>query len=289
MASRWYKAAGASLLAAAVTARYMAKWKRARALRRKAEQERLGATGRYFIGLDLTDPHTKRRRACDMAVLDPELQCSFSQWEYSEDGSSIVPTAVLGRAFLLAIAGPQGLASQTEVQRRESERALNAPGRTPYTLRDSGAPYAGFTAGSVTLFHKLVTSGSRFRLVGLQDESLGNANLMEVYPGAGWKTIAGKGHLPRKNTAKGREARHALLQAQGVRFPDSDLPSADQLDAAMAAWTGYCFNQGTARLEGLPPWLDERDRVIREGYIVQPELPNEDAPIEEPEPYAPQG
>ena len=289
ISSRWYKAAGASLVAAAVTARYVARWKRARALRRRAEQARLSGTGRYFIGLDLTDPYAKRPRPCDVAVLDSELQCSFSQWEYREDGGSIVPTVALGRAFLLAIDGPQGLAGQTDARMRDSERVLNAPGRTPYTLPYSGVPYAGFITGSVRLFHHLVTSGRRFRLLGVQDVSLGEANLVEVYPGAGWKTVAGKGRLPRKQTAKGREVRYALLQAQGVRFPDSKLPTTDQLDAAMAAWTGYCFNQGNARLEGLPPWLDDRDGVIREGYIVQPELPNEDAPTEEPEPYAPTG
>ena len=122
-----------------------------------------------FVGVDLTDPAASAPRPCDIAVLDGELTCTFSQWDYREDGLSIVPAQVVGRPFVLAIDGPQGLAGEPGATVRESERSVNAPGRSPYELPSNGRPYAGFIAGSVRLFHALVTSGARFRLLGLND------------------------------------------------------------------------------------------------------------------------
>lgn len=289
ISSRWYKAAGASLIAGAITARYVARWRRSRSLRRDADQERLPTGGRYFIGLDLTDPYAERRRPCTVAVLDPELHCQFSLWDYNEQGSGIIPVSALGRAFLLAIDGPQGLAGQEEAQMRASERAVHAPGHSTYELPVNGKPYGGFIAGSVKLFYHLVTSGGRFRLLGLGNVPTHDANLMEVYPGAGWKALAGLGRLPRKATVEGRKTRLALLQAQGVQFADSGPFSHDQLDAAMAAWSGYRFNRGQVSIEGSAPWLDSEYHVIREGYIVRPTLALGDADADRVEAYAPTG
>ena len=139
------------------------------------------------------------------------------------------------------------------------------------------------------LFHRLVTSGSRFRLLGMRDVALSDTNLVEVSPGAGWAILSGERHPPRKQTSEGRQVRHDLLQNQGVRFLDGNLPTSDQLDAALGAWTGYCFNQGKAYLRGRSPWLDEHVQAIREGYIVQPEGFNEMSASKESESFAPTG
>ena len=289
VSSRWYKAAGASVIAGAITARYVAKWKRARSLRRRSGEDRSPSAGRHFIGLDLTDPFAKNQRPCDVAVLDPELRCEFSLWDYREDGGGIVPMAALGHAFMLAIDGPQGLAGVEGAVSRKAERVAGTPGHTPYTMPVDGKPYSGFLTGSAKLFHRLVTSSSRFRLLGMDHVSTHEANLMEVFPGAGWKVLTLKGRLPRKNTVQGREARQVLLQARGVQFPEGVLPTDDQLDAAMAAWTAYLFNQGQATIEGSAPWLDNKHGVIREGYIVEPVPLPDDPSSGGEEPVAPTG
>jgi hypothetical protein len=265
---RWYGAAGASLVAAAVTARYVRKWRRRRTLR-QGQGDRARGGGRYFIGLDLTDPTARNRRACDVAVLDSELYCTFDQWNYKEDGSGIVPSRALGRSFILAVDGPQGLAGDPDATMRESERLVNAPGHTPYTLPTDGRPYAGFIAGSVKLFHRLVTSGSRFRLLGMDGAPAADANLLEVFPGGAWRKVADT-PLPPKRTLDGREARFELLHALDVTFESEELPTDDQLDAAMAAWVAYRFNEGAARAEGRAPEYDQEAGAIREGYVVQP-------------------
>ncbi|MEX2430742.1 MAG: DUF429 domain-containing protein [Dehalococcoidia bacterium] len=274
ISSRWYQAAGASLVAAAVTARYVAKWRRRRSLRRAGQGTREAGGSRHYIGLDLTDPTAARQRLCDVAVLSSDLTCTFSQWSYKEDGSGIIPNNAIGKAFILAIDGPQGLAADPEAYMRKSERLVNAPGRTPYAFPTDGRPFSGFITGSVKLFYNLVSSGSRFRLLGLDGVAPGEANLIEVFPGRAFRDVGG-GNMSRKQSEEGRRARFELLKLLDIVFPDDELPTADQLDAAMAAWVACCFDRGHTRAAGEPPELDDAAGVVREGYIVCPEPPDD--------------
>ena len=265
---KWYGAAGATLVAAGVTARYVARWRRRRYLRQgNGDRGIMGA--RYYIGLDLTDPFAANQRPCDVAVLGPELDCTFSTWEYRADGSGIIPPRALGRSFILAIDGPQALAGTPGATVRESERLVNAPGRTPYEMPEPGRPFAGFIRGSVQLFYNLVESGSRFRLLGMEDVPPGDANLLEVFPGGAWRILS-PSQLPAKRTLEGRSSRRALLEACGIVFPTDDMPTDDQLDAAMAAYVAFAFERGNVKIEGAGPVLDPDAGAIREGYVVQP-------------------
>ncbi len=283
---RFYGAAGASLVAVATTARYVAKWRRRRSQRRGGGERGVGG-GRVFIGLDLTDPTVDSPRPCDYAVLDADLVCTFGQWDYRDDGAGIIPDRALGRSFILAVDGPQGLAASPGAAMREAERLVNAPGHSSYELPERGLPFAGFISGSVRLFHRLVTSGSRFRLLGYEGMPLSDATLLEVFPGGAWKLLASE-TLPAKATVAGREARVQLLESVGVQLPASETadapaqpPTHDQLDAAVAAWTAYKFWRGEAMSMGRVPELDAKAGVIREGYIVQPARPLDEPPEEQ--------
>jgi hypothetical protein len=235
---------------------------------------------RYYVGLDLTDPYAGKKRPCDVAVLGPELDCTFAKWNYQEDGAGIIPGRALGRSFIMAVDGPQGLAGAPDATVRESERLVNAPGRTPYNLPEPGPPYAGFIKGSVLLFYRLVTSGSRFRLLGLDDVPASDANLLEVYPGGAWKIVSDQ-PLPPKRTVDGRSARVDVLKSLGITFASDDLPTDDQLDAALAAWTAFSFDQGRAKIEGLSPEMDHDAGAVREGFVVHPLAP--DLELDEPD------
>ena len=263
-----YGAAGASIIAAAVTARYVAKWRRRRLLGH-ASEERLVGGGQCFIGVDLADPTVEDPRPVDIAVLDLDLKCTFSSWIYREDGAGIIPDIALGRSFIMAIDGPQGLAGDKQAKARESERIVNAPGKCAYELPSEGSPYAGLISGSVALFYRLISSGSRFRLLGLDSNVQGEPNLMEVYPGGVWRTLT-QTQLSSKRTSSGRQQRSGILRSLGLDIPQELTPSADQLDAALCAWIGYQFYVGAADAEGLPPSLDEEYGVIREGFVVRP-------------------
>ena len=266
-----YSAAGASVVAAAVTARYVAKWRRRRTMRSGGERDAAGGT--RFIGLDLSDPTARNPRPCDYAVMDSDLVCAFGQWEYREDGARIIPDEAIGRSFVLAVDGPQGLAGAPEAKVRESERLVRAPGRTPYETPEPGSgPYAGLIAGSVRLFASLVAGGSRFRLLGLNGTPASDATLIEAYPGGAWKALADGASLPAKRTAEGRRVRAEMLAGLGLQLPPDAEPTDDQLDAAIAAWTAYKLRIGEADAVGEPPALDAGG-VIREGYVVMPAPP----------------
>lgn len=269
--SRRYQALGAGIVAGAVTARYVAKWRRRRSRRVGDQREAGEPSGRYFIGVDLTDPNAANRRPCEVAVIDPALRCSFHRWDYDEEGASIVPEAALGKSFVMAVGGPQGLAADADATARVSERLVNASPRSTYQLPTDDRPCAGFMTGSAKLFYKLATGGSRFRLLGLNDVPAHEANLIEVFPCAAWRELADES-LPPKRSADGRRRRADLLQAQGVILP-SELPTDDQLDAAIAAWLAHCFDNDAVKLEGDAPTIDREAGVIREGYIVQPRVP----------------
>ena len=268
--SRRYQALGAGIVAGAVTARYVAKWRRRRSRRVGDQRETGQPPGRYFIGVDLIDPNAANRRPCEVAVIDPAMRCSFSQWEYDEEGASIVPEAALGKSFVMAVGGPQGLAADAGATARVSERLVNASPRSAYQPPSDDRPCAGFMTGSAKLFYKLATGGSRFRLLGLNDLPAHEANLIEVFPCAAWRELAGE-TLPPKRSVEGRRRRADLLQAQGVILP-AELPTDDQLDAAIAAWLAHCFDNDAVKMEGDAPTLDRKAGVIREGYIVQPRV-----------------
>ena len=105
----------------------------------------------------------------------------------------------------------------------------------------------------------------RMRLVDETNSS--EANLIEVYPGAAWPVFSTH-RLSKKTTVKGRVERRELLEAQGLRFHDESVPSHDELDAAIAAYTAWLFKNGNSQLVGESPFV-EHD-ILREGFIVQP-------------------
>ena len=233
-------------------------------------QERHRHDDTVFIGLDPADPYAKKLRPWDYAVLDLSLECIFGQWTYNKNGEGILPECAVDRPFVLAVDGPQGLAGEKGAKVRECERELRTPGRTPYTFPQLGEPYAGFITGSVELFYHLVMSGNSFQLYGLKNKPASVGQLIEVFPGAAWRALAQR-QLPSKRSEGGRISRTDLLQRLGVDLPTHPLPTHDQLDAAIAAYTAYQFSRGNAVIHGSPPKEDSDLQVLREGFIVQPE------------------
>jgi hypothetical protein len=224
-----------------------------------------------FIGIDLSDPFAKRKRPCTRATIGTNFNCTFDEWEYDLTGNQIVPDKILPMQFVLAIDGPQGLAGNPEYTMRLGERKLGTAGKSPYTFRPIGQPYAGFVQGSVKLFYSLSKSQC-FQLYGLNSGKLAT-NLIEVYPGAAWPVIAGH-RLQKKKLLTGRRCRYELLMRIGIKFSPTYTikvpPTHDQLDAAIAAYTAYLFTTGKTMEYGQNPFEDERLGILREGLIIQP-------------------
>jgi len=228
-----------------------------------------------FIGIDLSDPFAKHKRTCTRAVLGVDLHCTFDEWEYDSTGSTIVRPEVAQLPHIVAIDGPQGLAGAPDCRMRLCEQQLGAAGKSPYDFRPIGQPYAGFVCGSVRLFYSLYKS-INFHLHGTHNVQSSETNLIEVYPGSAWPVLAGH-RLPKKRLLEGRRVRYDLLVRRGLTFLQKygieTPPNHDQLDAAVAAYIAYLFNNEETIDYGKDPFEDANVGVLREGLIVQPISP----------------
>jgi predicted nuclease with RNAse H fold len=74
-------------------------------------------------------------------------------------------------------------------------------------------------------------------------------DVIEVYPHAGFRTLAGS-RLPSKQSAAGLRARVDLLRDAGLDVPALEMWSHDSLDAAVAALIAYRKSQGSAASVG---------------------------------------
>ncbi|MCP3137063.1 DUF429 domain-containing protein [Pyxidicoccus xibeiensis] len=227
-----------------------------------------------FVGWDLTDPYSRQCRAVDVAQVDARGRVRFSELRWpapSRDGG--FDPGVLAAAFpvgtqdVLVVDGPHALA-RTGATVRESERLLRAPGRTPDVLPVPGPPFAGFVRGSVLLFAALRARGG-LPLLDVDAAALGEARLFEAFPGATWRALAVE-KLGAKASREGREQRRAVLEAEGLRFAEGELPTHDQLDAALCAWLGWLTRKAPERVAavGAAPLTVDASGWLREGRIL---------------------
>jgi len=221
-----------------------------------------------FFGIDLSIARPSAR-----AALNTNFVCTFDEWQYNNTADGIIPKENISQRSILAIDGPQGLAGLPEDAMRKSDRLLGAAGKSPYDFPMKGKPYAGFVRGSVVLFYSIYRS-HHFHVNGMTETERFYHTVIEVYPGAAWRVLNNGIWLSKKRSKSGREERFNLLKKLGLTFPQfvsPDLPTHDQLDAAVAAYTGYLFANNRTVIHGDYPSEDLKNEVLREGFIVQPE------------------
>lgn len=221
-----------------------------------------------YLGWDLTDPYSRSPRPADVAAVDAQGRVCFSQlhWPGTLDAEALAAAFPVETGDVLVIDGPQALA-RPGASVREAERRLRAPGRTPDVLPEPGRPFSGFVRGSVLLFAAL-HARSGLPMLDVDTDVPGEARLFEAFPGATWRALAVE-KLGAKASREGRERRCAVLQARGLRFPPGELPTHDQLDAALCAWLGWLTRTApeSITLVGAPLCVDDRG-WLREGRIL---------------------
>jgi len=218
----------------------------------------------WFLGVDLSDPHARGARPVTIAAMDRWRRVQYRTWTFDLLGGGLVSEDIAAEGFVLAIDGPQGLASKGR-KVREAERLLRTPGRTADVAPVPGSrPYAGFLAGSVQLFTALRSAGLSILGEVPHDEAV----VLEVYPADLWAKWANK-TLPKKTLPAGRRARYDLLRGFGLDLPvGPDAITHDKLDAAAAAFLAYLWATGGAKEYGPAPAWDEEAGALREGIIV---------------------
>lgn len=227
-------------------------------------------TLKQFIGLDLTDAYARTPRPVDVAIVQLNGDCAFTELPPFNTGLSVAEwlspvSKGTGEGDLLILDGPLGLASSGNSM-RDCERTLGAAGKTPDELPIAGSrPFAGYVRGSIELASALVEAG--WEVAG-DIAQLAKANLLEAYPGSTWFRLAGR-QLAHKRTAIGRAERESILRQFGLRF--SQAPTThDQLDAALCALLGWALHvkPGTVTAVGSRP--QRSGGALREGLILQP-------------------
>ncbi len=103
-----------------------------------------------------------------------------------------------------------------------------------------------------------------------------SSNVIEVFPYAGFRTLAGS-RMPSKLTAAGLLTRSELLVTAGVKIEDPEMWSHDSLDACLAALVAQQFDGGIADAIGcghdgsaiwLPPLLGRQSSSRSSRYSM---------------------
>lgn len=227
-----------------------------------------------FVGWDLTDPYSRACRPVDIAEVDPGGRVRFKEarWPARPSRGGDFDPVALASVFpvsggeVIVVDGPQALARPGATV-REAERLLRAPGRTPDVLPVLGRPFSGFVRGSVLLFAGLRARGA-WPMLDVDTAVVRDARLFEAFPGATWRALAVE-KLGAKASREGRERRMAVLEARGLRFPRGELPTHDQLDAALCAWLGWMTRKAPEQVVavGAPLTVDAHG-WLREGRIL---------------------
>jgi hypothetical protein len=246
-----------------------------------------------FIGIDLTDPYSKRRRAITAVEFRPDgrglhgelVQLPDLTWpappSWPRDASDLSsgtrvpdhwPVPGPQERLWVAIDGPQGLAGRRGATSRDCERETKAPGKTPHEYPQPERPFAGFVTGSVVLWSHLTGFEFPQALVdGLSNNgSDSNLRLCEIYPGVTWASLVPERRLPPKHEPEGKLARYALLRQLGVRLDEQRVRARDAddvLDEGLGALIAYGWKIGIASEYGTPPVQDPHTHTLREGYI----------------------
>lgn len=225
------------------------------------------------MGWDLSDPFARCPRPVDVAVVEARGRVSFDErrWPVPDrggrlDAEALVAAFPVESSDVVVVDGPQALA-RPGASVREAERLLRAPGRTPDVLPMPGQPFCGFVRGSVLLFAALRRLGA-LEMLDVDTPALSRARLFEAFPGATWRQLPVE-KLWKKASPEGRAARRELLEARGLSFSSGELPTHDQLDAALCAWLGWLTRTAPKRIHALgTPLSMDSEGWLREGRIM---------------------
>jgi predicted nuclease with RNAse H fold len=226
-----------------------------------------------YIGIDAGSFGTPSWLAVlegDCAVLDA-VQFSFQ--ERLPLGAFLNDQEVMA----IAVDAPQGLPEGLK-PRRVCDQAADTPTRRLPATRAEMA--AGCCAdGTKIPYHAVVYLGVELFL-GHADETLGapdclTPRLVETYPRAIYRCLTGETPPSKRHTPlRYMTAVYDVVRTLGIRCPGVRTPSTDQADALLCALVARLFAEDKAVCVGKAPWMDHRENVLREGFIVLPDRGN---------------
>jgi predicted nuclease with RNAse H fold len=178
--------------------------------------------------------------------------------------------------------GPQSLPAKGRT-RRAADEAANTPTRVLPPDRkalEETKIYRGLIQNGIDIFWWAYESG-RYTIPGLEKrgpilgETYPSFVLKQQFPGL-YKKVKERLKEEKKKKANSLSYSQVIweaLLANGFTCPGVLLPTADQVDAALAAFTAliYLNNGQPAHMHyGEAPTVDKKAHVLREGFLVAP-------------------
>jgi len=203
----------------------------------------------------------------DSAVLDA-VQFSF------QERSPLGPFLNDPEVMAVAIDAPQGLPEGLKPRRLCDQQADTPTRRLPATRAEM---VAGCCTDGTKLPYQAVLCLGVELFLGHCDEVLGipecaSPRLLETYPRAVYRCLAASAPPSKRRTPlRYMTAVYGVLGEFAVRCPGVRTPSADQADALLCALLARLFAEDKTVCVGKAPWVDHRENVLREGFIVLPD------------------
>jgi hypothetical protein len=203
----------------------------------------------------------------DAAVLDA---VQFHLQERSPLGTFLDDPDVLA----VAIDAPQGLPEGLKPRRACDQQADTPTRRLPGTRTEMAA---GCCKDGTTIPNQRVVYLGVELFLAHYGEVLGipdcpTPRLLESCPRAIYRRLTGNAPPSKRRTPmQYMTAVYGALGELGIRCPGVRTPSTDQADALLCAFVARLFVEDKTVCFGKAPWVDDREGVLREGFIVLPD------------------
>ena len=170
-----------------------------------------------------------------------------------------------------AIDAPQGFPKHKRKRRCCDKKAQTPTKKLPQNLKEfeHWKLYKGLIEAGIKVFWWIHKSKDNF-ILGLTDFE-GLPTIAETYP----RKVAENlefGRLPSKRKEPIRYVNHiwGKLSSQGYRCESVIRPSVDQIDAMLCAIAAKSLLCKKSVFLGEKPYIDEKEPLLREGFIVTP-------------------
>lgn len=175
----------------------------------------------------------------------------------------------------VAVDAPQGLPARGRTV-RVADKAAGTPTRRLPRHR-AEMERERYDSGTQIMYAQLIRLGVDFfwhHQSRVYSSGEFDGKVAETYPRAVLSLLTGMRDLPSKRSDAFAYCSLVMgtLVRLGLRCPGVEIPSVDQADAMLCAYAARCALEGNMELVGEAPILDDKDRVLREGYIVLPKV-----------------
>lgn len=186
-----------------------------------------------------------------------------------------LPWLEAGDVAAVAVDAPQGLPQRkSDLKVRSCDKAACTPTkRLPFTRTEMERGF--YDDGKKIAYQSVIHLGVDLfwhHRANIYDGKNADGKVFETYPRAVLAAMTAE-RLPskRKEPIEYGTLVMQVLKERNLSCPGVEIPSDDQADAMLCAYVAWCAIEGKVALVGKTPIIDEKEKLIREGFIVLPD------------------